>query len=53
MAPFSYLPLLQAGGQVEYSAMQQRWSVPGSARTGFYSLFLVHDDFFPLLALTC
>lgn len=36
-----------------YSAMQQRWPVPGSARTGFYSWFLIHEDCFLLLALTC
>lgn len=53
-ASFFYLSFLQAGGQMEYSAMQQRWSVPDSARIRFYSWFLIHEDFFsPLLTLTC
>lgn len=53
MASLFHLHLLQAGGEMGYSARQGRWPVPSSAGAGFYSWFLIHEIFFPFLALEC
>ena len=54
VASLFYLPLLQAGAEIGYSARQGRRPVPCSAGAGFYPWSLIHEEwcffffFFPL-----